>query len=530
MQANILQTALAYADRGFSVIPIRPDKKPFIKWESYQTTKASPEEIKSWFTKWPGAMIGICTGEISGLLVVDCDNDGAYQKIQDLLPDSFVTCIAKTPRGYHIYLIYPKGEQISNAAGIMPGVDVRGQGGYIIAPGSVNAEGKAYAWLEGLGIDDVALAPVPCELTRALFNNSTNKYYRERVDSFVDSADFFTAGRRDEDVFSLANALVKSKLSEKYIKQVIDIVATNCNPPFSREEAALKIQSAIERANRRDSSLASDVREFLLSTNGVISSTEIYSCLQLSTRDDRKNVSIILKRLCDEGIIEKYGNKNGQFRRLDDELEAIDFLNASNDALDLQWPFGIQNFVKIHPGNILGCAGESNSGKTALALNFARLQQDRFDVHYFSSEMGRTELRERLLKFPYPLESWRVNFWERSSNFADVIRPDAINIIDFLEIHDEFYKIGLYIKDIFDKLKSGIAFILIQKNKNTDFGLGGMRSLEKARLYLAMEPGRLKIVKAKNWASQKNPNGLSISFKLVGGCDFHNSTPWEKTA
>ena len=529
MQANILQTALAYADHGFSVIPIRPDKKPFIKWESYQATKATPEEIKSWFTKWPNAMIGICTGEISGLLVVDCDNEDAYQKIQDLLPDSFVTCIAKTPRGYHIYLIYPKDQQISNAAGIMPGVDVRGQGGYIIAPGSVNTEGKAYTWLKGLGIDDVALAPVPCELTRALFNNNINKYYRGHDDTLTTSADFFTAGRRDEDVFSLANALVKSKLSEKYIKQVIDIVATNCNPPFSSEEARLKIQSAIERAARREVSLAEEVREWVLSSNGVFLSSDIDLCRQVSSREEKKNISKILSRLCEEGIIEKYGNRNGQFRRIDTELEKIDFLSAKSDALALQWPFGIQNFVKIHPGNIIGCAGESNSGKTALALNFARLQQDRFDVHYFSSEMGRTELRERLLKFPYPLESWRVNFWERSSNFADVIRPDAINIIDFLEIHDEFYKIGLYIKDIFDKLKTGIAFILIQKNKNTDFGLGGMRSLEKARLYLAMEPGRLKIVKAKNWASQKNPNGLSINFKLVGGCDFHNSSPWEKT-
>lgn len=527
---NTLQAALAYAERGFSIIPIRPDKKPFIKWEAYQTTKATPEEIKSWFTKWSGAMIGICTGEISGILVVDCDNAEAYQKIQDLLPDSFVTCIAKTPRGYHIYLVYPKDQQISNATGIMPGVDVRGQGGYIIAPGSVNAEGKAYAWLEGLSIDDVALAPLPCELTRALFNNSTNKYYRGHDDTLTTSVDFFTAGRRDEDVFSLANALVKSKLSEKYIQQVIEIVATNCNPPFSSEEARLKIQSAIERAARREVSLAEEVREWVLSSSGVFLSSDIDLCRQVSSRDEKKNISKILSRLCDEGIIEKYGNRNGQFRRVDTELEKIDFLNASNDALDLQWPFGIQNFVKIHPGNILGCAGESNSGKTALALNFARLQQDRFDVHYFSSEMGKTELRERLLKFPYPLESWRVNFWERSSNFADVIRPDAINVIDFLEIHDEFFKIGLYIKDIFDKLKNGIAFILIQKNKNTDFGLGGMRSLEKARLYLAMEPGRLKIVKAKNWASQKNPNGLSISFKLVGGCDFHNSTPWEKTA
>lgn len=530
MQANLLQAALAYTERGFSVIPIRPDKKPFIKWVSCQTKKATPEEIKSWFTKWPSAMIGICTGEISGVLVIDCDNEEAYQKIQELLPDSFITCIAKTPRGYHLYLIYPKGQRIGNAAGIIPGVDVRGEGGYIIAPPSINADGKSYAWQEGLSIADVTPAPMPSELTRAINNNSTNKYNRGVVDSFVDSAVFFTAGRRDEDIFSLANALIKAKLSENYTWQVIDIIAANCNPPFSSEEARLKIQSAIERANRRETSLAQDVRDFLLSTNGVISSTEIYSCLQLSTRDDRKNVSIILKRLCEEGIIEKYGNKNGQFRRLDDALEAIDFLSASSDALDLQWPFGIQSHVKIHPGAIIGGAGESNSGKTAFALNFAHNNQDKFDVHYFSSEMGRTELRERLSKFPYSLESWRVHFWERSSNFADVIRPDAINIIDFLEIHDEFYKVGLYIKEIFDKLNKGIAFILIQKNQNTDFGLGGMRSLEKARLYLAMEPGRLKIVKAKNWAGQSNPNGLSIDFKLVNGCQFMNTTPWKKTA
>ncbi|MBP7766581.1 MAG: bifunctional DNA primase/polymerase [Syntrophaceae bacterium] len=524
---DFYHAAMDNTRRGFSIIPVRPDKKPYIQWAEYQKRKPTEEEIKHWSVKWPKAMIGIVTGEISNLFVVDCDTLEGFEAVQQLLPDSLVTPIVRTPRGgWHIYFLYPGNLTI--AAGIMPGVDIRGEGGYIIAPPSINAEGKAYAWQEGLSIDNVPLAPLPCELTRAINNNSTNKYNRERVDSFVDSADFFTSGRRDEDVFSLANALVKSKLSEKYIQQVIDIVAQNCNPPFSREEAAVKIQSAIERANRRDSSLASEVREFLLSTNGVISSTEIYNCLQLSTRDDRKNISIILKRLCDEGIIEKYGNKNGQFRRLDDELEPIDFLNASNDALALQWLFGIQNLVKIHPGNVLGCAGEPNSGKTALALNFARLQQDRFDVHYFSSEMGKTELRERLLKFPYPLESWKVHFWERSSNFADVIRPDGINIIDFLEIHDEFYKIGLYIKDIFEKLKTGIAFILIQKNKNTDFGLGGMRSLEKARLYLAMEPGCLKIVKAKNWASQNNPNGLSIDFKLVNGCQFMNTTPWKK--
>ena len=149
-------------------------------------------------------------------------------------------------------------------------------------------------------------------------------------------------------------------------------------------------------------------------------------------------------------------------------------------------------------------------------------------IHYFSSEMGSIELRDRLSKFDLPLTAWKFDPRERSSNFADVIAADEINIIDFLEIHDEFYRVGAMIKEIFDKLKSGIAIIALQKNPNTDYGLGGLRSLEKARLYLAMEPGRIKIVKAKNWAGQENPNGLMLDFKLVQGCKFIIDGGWHK--
>jgi len=138
----MLNHALKYHDMGLSVIPIRPDKKPYIPWTDFQTRPPTPEEIKQWWTRWPKANIGIVTGPLSGVLVIDCDSEEAYRKIQELLPDSFITCIAKTPRGYHIYLFYPKGEHIGNAAGIMPGVDIRGEGGYIIAPPSVNGEGK----------------------------------------------------------------------------------------------------------------------------------------------------------------------------------------------------------------------------------------------------------------------------------------------------------------------------------------------------------------------------------------------------
>ncbi len=159
------------------------------------------------------------------------------------------------------------------------------------------------------------------------------------------------------------------------------------------------------------------------------------------------------------------------------------------------------------------------------------MNMKKFKVNYFSSEMGPVELKERLSKFENPLSDFKKVKWlERSGNFADVIKPDEVNIIDFLEMTDNFYLIAQYIKEIFDKLSTGIAIIAIQKNPGQTLGLGGGRSIEKARLYLSMDAGRLRIEKGKNWANPTvNPNGLEINFKLVQGCRFKPEGTWEKS-
>jgi hypothetical protein len=121
---------------------------------------------------------------------------------------------------------------------------------------------------------------------------------------------------------------------------------------------------------------------------------------------------------------------------------------------------------------------------------------------------------------------------ERSSNFADVIDPDGFNVIDFMEIYDEFWKIGGWIRDIHVKLKKGIAIIALQKKTTTkknpqDFGRGGELTLEKPRLYLAMDRGKIKIVKAKIWRNhERNPNGLIRDFKIVQGWKFLPQDEW----
>jgi hypothetical protein len=232
--------------------------------------------------------------------------------------------------------------------------------------------------------------------------------------------------------------------------------------------------------------------------------------------------------LCDKGIIERYGNKNGTWRVVDNDCEEINFLDAPEESIDIKWPFAIEEYVKTLPKNIIVVAGEPNAGKTAFLLNVVKMNMDSHDIHYFSSEMGAIEMRERLSKFNMPLEKWNFTPKERVSNFEDVIKPNAINIVDFLEVYEDFYRIGGMIKEIFDKLDKGIAVIAIQKNKGNEYGLGGMRGLEKARLYLTMEQGKIKIVKAKNWATYENPNNLEIDFKLVQGCQFKEELFWKQ--
>ena len=153
------------------------------------------------------------------------------------------------------------------------------------------------------------------------------------------------------------------------------------------------------------------------------------------------------------------------------------------------------------------------------------------EIHYFSSEMADSELRTRLDLFPNTkLQDWKFTPWERSDNFADIIKPDAINIIDYLEMSDTFYQIGGHLKDIHDKLQNGIAIIALQKTPGKDIGRGGSFSVEKPRLYVSISndyPGHTaKIVKCKNWRTSENPNGLSKHFKLYQGHSIVESTNW----
>ena len=271
------------------------------------------------------------------------------------------------------------------------------------------------------------------------------------------------------------------------------------------------------------SNISKAVEEFALATSGWFLGRDLYQPLKLANPNDHLACQQKLRRLVEKGVLEKHKTKNACYRLVEDECDELKWWEATNTTVDVKFPFNIEQYVKIFPGNIIVVAGSNNAGKTSFLLDFIRLNMAEHDIHMFNSEAGISEIRERIsLIEDVDMEEWqtRLKVWERSSEFSVVIKPDAINIIDFLEVHEEFYKVGGYIKDIHDKLDKGIALIALQKNPGNDYGLGGARGLEKPRLYLSIDSGRIKIVKAKNWKTTDNPNGFVAKFRLINGNKF----------
>ena len=249
---STLQQALAYRRRGFSVIPIKPkDKTPLIAWEPYQTEVASESTIKHWFESFANANIGLVTGAISDCVVIDPDSEEAKNKLKELLPNYDLSKVPRshTGKGWHLFFKHP-GVGIPNRTGVLPNVDVRGDGGYVVAPPSIHPNGKEYKWEVPL---NGPLPELPVELFKLISApaGNTESGYRERFDTAGALAGV-PEGQRDATVFKLACKLRNADVPRDMAEGLVIEAARNCQPPFSERAALDKVARAYQKYEPRD--------------------------------------------------------------------------------------------------------------------------------------------------------------------------------------------------------------------------------------------------------------------------------------
>lgn len=196
---DVLKQALYYASKNMAIIPLytsingkcscgydnckSPGKHPRTANGLKSATKDA-KQIKEWWTKWPEANIGIVTGAISGIIAVDVDcghktgGSGAeslanWETEHGILPKTWTSL---TGGGGNHYIFECTDSSLKNKAGILPGVDIRANGGYIVAPPSLHISGKRYEWEPFSSPEDIPLIPLPDALLEFIKGERPESY------------------------------------------------------------------------------------------------------------------------------------------------------------------------------------------------------------------------------------------------------------------------------------------------------------------------------------------------------------------
>ncbi len=293
----------------------------------------------------------------------------------------------------------------------------------------------------------------------------------------------------------------------------------------------------------------------------TFTSEDVYRFFSL----DKKPNSVEAKKVIGEVLYNlSHVNKKNEleqigktYRIVDRTLKVIEWWKAvKGDTLKINYPrgiednttFGFEDSIIAYPRDLFVLAGEGNTAKTAWCINFMVENMDTYPCFYFTSEFNDAKFVDRMSHFTWAnlfKENGEPKFTlvEQTEHWQDKIQPNAINIIDWIYLDDEMWKIRTIMKNIIDNLDRGLAVVVLQKRSYKTVGEGGEGTKDLASVYLTIRNDKdlkktvLKVEKVKSPRSGidelghtiLNPNFREWSFEVVNnGSKFYNITPLDK--
>jgi len=232
MHIDMMRIALEYASYGWHVFPVGKNKVPLTR-SGFKDATVNKSRIRRWWKHNPTANIGIATGKVSNIVVLDVDahKEGAEDMLNKLIESK-----GEIPRdavvrtgggGEHLYFTYPDGEVVKSATELFgfKGIDVRADGGYVVAPPSLHQSGKRYVWVT----EDFELGKCP----NFLFEQNRSRF---RI-SFHEQDMVIGEGQRNIALTAIAGMLRTFGLEAQDIYNILLTQnEARCNPPLSDEE------------------------------------------------------------------------------------------------------------------------------------------------------------------------------------------------------------------------------------------------------------------------------------------------------
>lgn len=244
--------ALGYVQRGIPVHPVDPTTKRPLTSRGVRDATTDVSTIERWAARWPAAGVAVATGQRSGIVVIDVDprngGEGGIADATGRLGNLPQTATVATPAGgWHYWFRLPAACDVRNSASaIAPGVDVRGDGGYVVAPPSRRSSGSGWVWATRS-----QLAVLPERWIQAL--TSSARRSREPRDTWLRMLEHgISAGSRNSSLTRLVGHLLAHEIDPHVVAALVGAVNTaRCEPPLHRAEVDGIVESIAGRELRK---------------------------------------------------------------------------------------------------------------------------------------------------------------------------------------------------------------------------------------------------------------------------------------
>jgi hypothetical protein len=576
---TVLDYALEYSSRGYSVIPIEySTKRAIVEWDVYQKRKPSDSEINTWFGSNQPKNIAIVCGQVSGgLVVTEFDVPSHYESFCSLaeirlgLPVQCITPVVKTARGFHVYWLVKS--PIKSAK--FPNMEIRSDGNYVLAPPSKHPSGSLYEL-----INPEVIIPHTINSLEDIGINVN----QPKPDSTIGGDNWVTRlmqgvpeGQRDDTCTRLAGYYL-TKMPPDIVRGLLYPFADRCTPPMHHEE----VDKVVDSITKKDdagilnggytlSPLNSDREDFTFEkefsherrqvTRQVGDKLSGYGDLSIpfdkflkenpephwkkdvaemiGTTYKSDGFQTLVRRRANATMIRiSHGGDKIQWVNKDWKNSLIPLQAGERAFLKLLLPFGVGKYILTPEHCQIVVAGDVGSGKTHFGYLLAELNVGKIPIRHFVNEIGDSKAIRNLDDFPVLLEHFDKDYYlinqdKEQLEVAENLDPEGLNIYDYLHLpasKEWFLWLQKELSKLSQKLTTGAIAVFLQKKRGVSLAMGGEGTKMQCEVYLNLnitkdvkgdetdygyKEGRIDIIKCRNWNSKINPETLSLLYRTA---------------
>ena len=451
---NLMETYLDFFEQqGFDLVPIANNNKIPVEKDWTNKHHKDKDEWKGWIAS--SLNIGVKTGEISDITILDIDQKPIPEEIKKLMGN---TLMQESSKGYHLFYKYVPELPKTRIDDLK--IDIENNGGQVVIyPSTIDGVQRKIEKLTEIQV-------MPKELLKFIQSKVTvpRKTDSERVVEDIKNEDFnfgaIKQGNRNDSLVRLGG-IFRKELNLNQTSFVLRVLNNHmCEDPLSNKELTAMINSLDRYAEFDEKELSHKVLEYLKDIEEA-NRTEIAMAVAGTNRgEDKKRIDKVLSYLSKEGLVLKKGRSYILRKKVEWQEALIDI----GTPISFKMPY-FSDVMHFHLGDLILIGATVATGKTHIAINIIKQLVDQgIKPYYLSLEGG-----SRWAKIALQLGLKEGDFWhhETSDPYDVEFEKNSVTIIDWLcpNSYAETDKVLKYLNDkVRDKQGVAIAFVQLRDN------------------------------------------------------------------